>query len=207
MRLRVAFFLAVACLSALAVAAWGQYPTAHYRTYQYQTYGGYGYYTPYTPPKVTYLLIVPAPEPKKAEPKAADPAPKAFDPPAKEAEPAPKKFDPPAKLLKSDEPAPAPAPAPKAVEDATPPELAAALTGVLTRHCGNCHGPTSAKGGLTLVTQEEGAWKVAPLSRNQWWEVYGRANAGQMPPAAAKDATKAVPEADLVPLLKRALVK
>lgn len=154
--------------------------TYSYPQYQYQ---GYSYYSP---PKVTYLLIVPAPEPKaeaKEDPSYLKKKPEALKaPPPKKAEPL------------------------KAADD-TPPELAKEVIAVFANHCVSCHGATNPKKGLTLLAGEEGNWKLAPLTKNQWWEVYGRVNAGQMPPAAAKDAAKALPEADLLPLLKRAGLK
>ncbi len=90
-----------------------------------------------------------------------------------------------------------------------PPKLEQEVIAVLNQHCGSCHGSDKPKGGLTLVSlSDRGAvWQLAPLTKNQWWEIYGRANAGSMPPAAAKDATKALTEEELLPLLKRASLK
>lgn len=161
-------------------------------TYQYTYPQPYSYYSP---PKITYLLIVPTEQPQQVEqPKA----PAKVDPnylkekkePKKEASKAPE----PKRVL-------------SAVDDVAPPELAKDVVGVLTRHCVSCHNPENAKAGLSLVAGQPGDWKLASLTKNQWWEVYGRANAGQMPPGAVKDATKALPEADLLPLLKRAGLK
>lgn len=112
------------------------------------------------------------------------------------------------------QPPPPPAPAPPASAE-MPAALDSRVLGqvltTFTNRCAKCHGATkddALQGGFRLVSpQADGTYQLADVSEDKRWKVYAMATAGVMPPIAAKDASKAIPNGELPALLRWALQK
>lgn len=73
--------------------------------------------------------------------------------------------------------------------------------------CVTCHGSTGTN--KFRLTMDDGAGKevLVRLTEDKRWKVYGMASVGAMPPAAAKDATKAMETEHLPHLLRYAAIR
>lgn len=92
-------------------------------------------------------------------------------------------------------------------DTSVPEAIQAPVLATFTSHCGTCHSSGTA-GGIKLMVDGPGGKVFLPkLSREQKWAVYGALSTGVMPPEAAKDANKAVPNEKLPAILRWVLQK
>lgn len=78
---------------------------------------------------------------------------------------------------------------------------------MVTQHCGTCH-TSGTSGGIKLLVDGPGGKQFLPkMTKEQKWTIYGVVSTGVMPPEAAKDASKAVPNEKLPSLLRWVLLK
>lgn len=91
------------------------------------------------------------------------------------------------------------------LDDTTAPDLQEKVLAAFRGkgNCLNCHGPAG-KQPFKLVDENERLLKIPQSKR---WDVYGRTSAGNMPPSARKDASKAVEVEHLPALLQWASIK
>lgn len=83
------------------------------------------------------------------------------------------------------------------VDNETPAEISQPLIASMNQNCFKCHGAVEGdlKGGLRLLYKDNaGALKLAKQTDDRKWRIFGEMSTGLMPPSAAQDATKAVPQ-------------
>jgi hypothetical protein len=102
------------------------------------------------------------------------------------------------------QPTPAPAPATKVtdlgIDTSTPTEVAQPLIASMNQNCFKCHGAVEndLKGNLRLLYKDANGLRLAQQTVDRKWHIYGVASTGIMPPSAQQDATKAVPQNQLL---------
>lgn len=85
----------------------------------------------------------------------------------------------------------------------TPDEIQKPALAVFEAHCATCHGdkPLGESNTLTLVLSSGGDKRLARLSEDKKWKLYGMIQAGAMPPKANLDPSKLVPDAQMTAVL------
>lgn len=95
------------------------------------------------------------------------------------------------------------------LDDLTPPELQKAVLAAYQGRasCVSCHGPGGTNGFKLVLDDGAGGYRLTKLSSDKRWKVYGMASVGAMPPAAVKDANKAMEPQNLNTMLQYAAQK